>query len=105
MNRYIFKSNGNYLGFLQDDNIFSRDGIYLGWLDGDGTYAWDSSGKFRGYLIDVSGNNFIILNQLQIPPIPRMPRPAPLTPILPPPPVNVSPIPLPVGYIDGFRFF
>lgn len=98
---YIFKSNGSYLGFINGANIFSRDGIYLGWTED--RYVWDASGKFRGVLNEINGYKYILLNTLQILPLPRLPKLSPLAPLLPNPPANIPAISLPVGYIDGFK--
>jgi len=99
MKKYILRSNGNYIGFIDNNNIFSRDCLYLGWVEGN--YVWDKNGNFRGILTEINGNQYVILNQLQIPPIPRIPRLQPLPPTPPMPAPNILPISLPVGYIDG----
>jgi hypothetical protein len=99
--QYIFKSNGNYLGFISNGNIFSNNGVYLGWLEGN--YAWDVTGRFLGILTDISNHKYIILNQLLINPIPRIPHSAPASPAIPAPHANIMPIILPVGHIDSFE--
>ncbi len=100
--KYIFKSYGNYLGFIDNDNIFDRDGVYLGWLD-DGILFWHSSGKFGGVLKELNGNLYLLKNQLQIPPIPKIPKTQPDRPIPLDPPINIMPIVLPIGNIDIFK--
>jgi hypothetical protein len=98
---FIFLSNGNYLGFINNGYLYSRDGQYLGWLEGD--FVWDSSGRFRGALIDVNNNKYVVINTLAVQPLPRVPRANPMgQTVLPPPPPNVSPIALPVGFKDGY---
>lgn len=98
---YIFKSNGQYLGFVDDaGNLFNRDGVYLGWNEGQ--YVWDKNGKFAGSLLVVDGNKFIIKNVFTVPPVPRIPKTTPATPPLPTPKANIPAIQLPVGFIDAF---
>ena len=94
---YIFKSSGQYLGFVISDYFFSRDGIYLGWVESP--YVWDSSGQFRGELREGA---YILRNLYAIPPVPKVPKVAPPTPPLPPPPPNRVPIILQIGYVDAF---
>ena len=103
---FIYRSNGQYLGFIRNTNLYSRDGIYLGYLTDN--YAWDTLGQYRGALKSLStpsGNKyFIIRNMYGIPPYPQVARssenlsinelPSQLSPI--------NPILRPVGYMDGF---
>ena len=96
----IYKSNGVYLGFISDGYIYSRDGDYLGWLDGN--ISWDISGKFRGILNVINGSNYILMDKFAILPLPRMPKTPLMKPVIPNPPPNITPIQLPVGFIDGF---
>lgn len=74
--KQIFRSSGQYLGFIYNDNLFSRDGIYLGWLEGDN--VWDSNGSYRGKLVPISGHYYILKNEFVISPIPRIPKLSPL---------------------------
>lgn len=103
MNRQIpiFKTNGNYLGFVNNDFLFSRDGVYLGWLEGN--FVWDKSGNFRGSLMDLSAHHYILSNKFAVPPIPKTPIIAPITPPLPPPPSNIAAAPAPFGLLDAFN--
>lgn len=100
MPTYIFKSNGNYIGFISNNNIFSRDGVYLGWLDNG--LAWDFNGNFKGQVIESSQHTYILKNSFSINPIPRLPKIRPITPMPPIPPANIMPISLPIGYVDSF---
>mgnify|MGYP001582947265 CR=1 FL=1 len=100
MTIYIFKSNGNYIGFISDNNIFSRDGLYLGWVENK--LVWDAKGSFRGQLLNFNSNNYIFKNSFSIPPIPRIPKIPPIPPVPPIPPINILPIALPIGYEDAF---
>ena len=97
--KFIFKSSGQYLGSIVNDYLFSRDGEYLGWIEGK--YVWDKSGQFRGNTTE--DGRYIVRNIYTIPPVPRVPKPYPVTPSLPAPQANISPIVLPVGNIDAFN--
>ena len=97
---FIFRSNGNYIGFVHNNNIFSRDGEYLGWIEN--SIVWGRDGNFRGQLKQISNNYYVLNNRLTIPPLPRIPKIAPLPPLPPPPPLNTLPIMLPIGFVDGF---
>jgi len=99
-NQSIFKSNGYYLGFIQNSFLFSRDGIYLGWIEGQ--YVWDAGGKFRGMIVNMTGHNYILLNQFVIPPLSKSPKAAPGVPSLPLPEANIPPVNLPIGWVDAF---
>ena len=98
--QHIFKTNGTYLGFIQNGFIFSRDGKYLGWIESQ--FAWDGAGKFRGTLMTVMGHEYILLNKLGIVPLPKTPRISNDNPMLPPPPPNIPAIALLLGWADAF---
>ncbi len=93
MTEYIFRPNGNYLGFISDGNIFSRDGEYLGWIEGN--LVWDSAGRFRGQVMQINNYKYILRNRFLIPPIPKVPRIPPI------PPSNIVPIIVPIGFEDA----
>ena len=95
---FVFKSTGQYLGFIHNNYLFSRDGFYLGWIEGN--YVWDAQGQFRGTL--TSDRRYILKNLYTIPPVPRVPRPFPPIPPLPAPPPNIPPTLLPIGVVDAF---
>lgn len=104
-NKILYRSNGNYLGFIQDDIIFNRDGIPLGWMEGN--FAWDVMGKFRGNLIKTQlGRDdtfYVWLNKFSLLPLQRSPRV--IQPVAPLRPTtdNIPPINPPVGWIDAFE--
>lgn len=100
MIEYIFRSNGNYLGFLSNGYLFSRDGEYLGWVEG--TFAWDSTGQFRGVVTEINNKKYILKNIFLIPPIPKIPKIPPIPPVPPTPQINAMPIILPMGFKDAF---
>jgi hypothetical protein len=97
---YIYKSNGYYLGFIQDGFLFDPNGVYIGWVDGK--FVWDKSGFFRGVLTPMDNSkNYILSERFSIKPIPRSPKTignvVPLSP-----PSNINPINLPPNMGDGF---
>lgn len=99
-NMFIYLANGFYFGFINNDFLYSRDGICLGWLEG--IFVWDLEGKFRGQIIEISGNKYIIRKRFGLPPISRPPK-GPIASVTPPaPPQNIKPIDLSVDSIDGF---
>jgi len=97
---HIFKSTGQYLGFIKNGTLYSRDGNYLGWSEGK--YIWDASGNFRGELTERNNNFYILKNILAVPPIPKSPKSGALAPTIPNPRPNISPIPLQIHLKDGF---
>ncbi|MFA6476532.1 MAG: 4-fold beta flower protein [Candidatus Paceibacterota bacterium] len=98
--QFIFKSNGYYLGFIQNGFLFSRDGVPLGWLEGE--YAWDINGKFRGVVTLNQDHIYILLNQFAISPLPKPSRIISTNPTLPAPQANIPAISLPIGWVDGY---
>jgi len=100
MQIFLFKANGNYFGFISDGNIFSRDGEYLGWVENN--IAWDKNGTFRGQLIKINENHYLLRNKLAISPIPRIPKVSPVAPVPPIPQINIIPVTLPIGFVDSF---
>ena len=98
--KLIFKSNGNYLGFVRENNIFSRDGDFLGWIDN--INAWDKSGAYRGELKSISGNSYILKNQYAVPPLPKAAKSVSNNFELPNPPANIASVEIPIGYVDAF---
>lgn len=98
---YIFRSNGNYLGFIDNEYLFSRDGEYLGWIEGN--FVWDPNGQFRGEVTLIDKNRYILRNIFLIPPIPKVPKSPPIHPVHPPiPPANILPINLSIRFKDAF---
>jgi hypothetical protein len=103
---FIYKSNGQYMGFARYNNLYTRDGIYLGYIKGN--FAWDAQGQFRGSLTPIETQQgtkiFVIKNMFAINPYPQEAKQmnnlaiSELPLQLPP----ISPITLDVGYVDGF---
>lgn len=99
-NIFIYFSNGFYLGFINSGYLYSRDGICLGWIEGQ--YIWDLDGRFRGAIVDLNANKYILRNRFALPPISRPPK-GPVGPMAPPsPPANINPVSLPANIIDAF---
>lgn len=97
----IYKSSGQYIGFIVQDNIFRWDGMYLGWIDNQ-KYIWDRNGNFRGKLSLQNGNYYALRNTFQVPPVSRAPRAVPTSPVPPTPSSAVQPVQLPMGVEDSF---
>lgn len=101
--KFIFKSSGHYLGFVEAGHVFSRDNVNLGWVNGDGSDVWDSrSGEFRGKLREIDGHLYILKDTFLINPVPRPPKRSSPIVKLPNPPGNISPINLPLGTKDAY---
>ncbi len=97
---YIFRSNGTYLGFIDNGYIFSRDGEYLGWIEG--RFVWDSNGQFRGEITEIDGNKYILRKMFIFQPIPKVPKAPPVLTAPPAPHANIPPIILSIGVKDAF---
>lgn len=97
---FIYKSSGIYLGFIRNGYLYSRDGVFLGWLDNE--YVWDSNGQFRGTVIEFNNNRYVLTKRFMLNPAPRSPKHVKQEIALPNPPSNISPISLPIEYIDSF---
>ena len=90
------------MGFEESGYIFSRDNVNLGWVNGDGTDVWDSrTGEFRGKLVTIGGNTYVLRDTFVVNPVPRSPRQTTPSVRLPDPPDNIRPISLPLGTKDG----
>jgi hypothetical protein len=101
MTNYFFKSYGQYLGFIDGENIFSWNGLYLGWIEN--SYVWDTLGQFRGEVKKIDNHLYILKNVYALPPLPKMPKLNPLPVIsTPAPQANIPPISLDIGWVDGF---
>lgn len=90
--RFIFHTDGTYIGYIDENYFFSRDGNYLGWLENDGS-VYDKLGKYRGRLSLIGSNYYILKNRFILDPMPK-------------PPINIpprhSPIP-PQGAVSAVR--
>lgn len=100
MIKYIFRSTGQYLGFIMNNYLFTRDGAYLGWIDN--RLAWGADGQYRGAILEVENRAYVVRNKFTASPLPKSPRAAPATPAIPAPVANTTPIVLPLGYEDAF---
>lgn len=97
---YIYKSTGQPLGFIRNDNLYSPYGVYLGWKEDK--YIWDSNGQFRGNLNKIGDQYYILKYLFDLAPIPQSPRRPPNETQLPTIPNFINPAVLPIGYKDGF---
>src|SRR5713226_8588006 len=100
MQDHIYRSSGQYLGFMDSGKIFSWDGKFLGWVEG--AYVWDVSGQFKGEIKKINGHYYILKNMYALPPLPKVPKlnPLPVSSI-PAPQSTIAPITLDIGWIDG----
>lgn len=98
----IYRSTGQYLGFIRNGRLFSRDGAFLGSTSGN--FVWDAKGQYRGTITVFNESNYIVKNMFAIPPYnqPKVEGGNLQLNELPNPHANINPIVLPVGYIDGF---
>jgi len=99
-NAFIYLTNGFYFGFVQNNILFSRNGTYLGWVEN--SYVWDAQGRFRGKIVDINSNKYIIRDRFSMPPLAKTPKPD-VSSVMPPnPPPNIQPINLPINLMDAF---
>jgi hypothetical protein len=97
--RYIFNTNGQYVAFIQGDNLFSPDAEWIGFLR-NGTHVFSKDGTFMGQLLNddrIARNSSVSLLSI-IPPLPPFP---PFRPIAPFPRLRKSS--LPGGWKDAFE--
>jgi hypothetical protein len=101
MDEYIFKSSGQYLGFIKNLNVYTWEGKYLGWIENN--FVWDPNGQFKGKIMKLNEHNYILKNIYELPPLPKVPKLNPLPIIkIPTPLPNIDPINLEIGLIDSF---
>ena len=98
---FIYRINGQYLGFVRDGILYDSLGTYLGFQVDDN--FWNSHGQFCGQLYTTNGYSYILKYQFNIPPNPQAPKYNPnfigeLPTSLPP----INPILVNVGFKDGF---
>ena len=74
----VFKWNGEYFGFIQNENLFHTDGAYLWWIENG--HAWTSDGAYLGEVVE---EKYILRRTDVIPPLRKIPRIPPIRPIRP----------------------
>ncbi len=96
--RYIFNTNGQYVGFIQNDNLFSPDVEWLGFVR-NGADVYSKDGSYMGQLLndDRIARNTAISPMSVIPPFPPF---APFRPFAPFPRLRKAS--LPWGWKDVF---
>ncbi len=93
---FIYRMNGQCIGFMRNEILYSADGKYLGW--GENNSFWNNHGQFCGqlYMVNAETNTaYILKNQFSIPATTQAPRyyenlsgssipamPAPIQPVL-----------------------
>ncbi len=97
--RYIFNTNGQYVAFIQGDNLFSPDVEWLGFIR-NGSDVFSKDGTFMGQLLndDRIARNTAISPMPVIPPFPPF---SPFRPFAPFPRLRKSS--LPWGWKDVFE--
>lgn len=97
--RYIFNTDGQYVAFVQGDNLFSPDVEWLGFVR-NGVDVYEKNGTFMGQLL----NDDRIAKNMAIGKIPVIPPIPPLTPFRPFAPFPRLRMPsLPWGWKDVFE--
>jgi len=100
MSIYIFRSTGQYLGFIENNHFYSRDGESLAWIDG--INVWDKEGDFRGKVTQIGNYKYILKNIYEISPVPKPPKMIPATTSVAVPQSNIPSISLSIGFKDSF---
>jgi hypothetical protein len=96
----IFKWTSEYFGFVSNGCLFDSDGAYMGWVADE--RLWDSNGAYRGQIVD---ENYVLRNEVMLPPIARIPRIPPIPPIPPVPALDrIGRVPR-VGWVDALDYF
>ncbi|MFH0782176.1 MAG: hypothetical protein V2B20_09535 [Pseudomonadota bacterium] len=73
--RYIYNTSGEYVAFVQDNNLFNQNSEWLGFIE-IGNEVYSKEGEFIGYLLD---DDRVIRNKNER----KMRRMRPLTPLRP----------------------
>ncbi len=97
----IYKSSGQYIGFVNENNVFRWDGEHLGWIDNQ-SFIWDISGNFRGQLIQRDGYAYAIRSSFLINPVSKPPRSKAIPLSIPTPSAPAPVFPISVGIEDAF---
>ena len=74
--RYLFRTSGEYVAFVQDDNVFTPDCDWIGFIQ-NGNEVYHDGGAFMGYLLD---DDRVARNRQEAR---RMPRMRPMRPMRP----------------------
>lgn len=97
--KYLFRMNGEYVGFLSDGWFFAANGCYLGWCEG-GDQLWRSDGNWLGCIRE----QYYVLRRRGAPqPVPQPPRVPPVPPSPPLSPGNLLPRAVPPGWLDALE--
>jgi hypothetical protein len=98
--RYLFNTAGEYVAFLQGNNVFTPDADWIGFIR-NGNQFYSSDGQFKGYVLedDRVARSKVELTRPRVPRPPRPPRP--LRPLRPLRRLRKSKLPYP--YEDVFE--
>lgn len=64
----VFRLNGEYFGFISNNNLFNSTSEYLGWIDDDGR-VWNIDGH---YIWEQVEENYILKNTSRMEPMSPM---------------------------------
>lgn len=80
--RYLYNTAGDYVAFLEGENLFAPDGDWMGFLR-SGNEVYSRDGSFLGYVLE-DDRLARLRNEPRRPRVPRPPRPPrPLRPLRP----------------------
>ena len=98
--RYIFNTNGEYVAFVQDENLFTPDAEWIGFIR-NGTNVYHPDGNYLGQLLN---DDRIAIQKNQLRPLKLIPPFRPFKPFRPFSPFRrLRMAPLPFGWIDVFE--
>jgi hypothetical protein len=93
----VFRSNGNYFGFISNENLFNANGKYLGWVENNGQIR-GVDGSFMG---EIFNDNYIFKRQNMIEPIRQVSKVRPISPVPPVSSINRIGLIMPIGWKDA----
>jgi hypothetical protein len=97
--QYIFKWDGEPIGFVLNDAIYNFRREFLAWIERDGSVWAAETGQYLGLLVDGA---YIRRSSLRLPPLPRRPYiPLPRSPAPVQVPERRTPRPPRPSWIDG----
>ena len=80
---FIYRWNGEYFGFISEDNLFDANSNWIGWIKDK--KVWQANGSFLGEIYE---NNYILRRKTEVLPVPMEPHSPPVPPVAPDSPIN-----------------
>jgi len=71
----IFRWSGVYFGFISSKRLFNRNGNYIGWIENDNR-VWKKDGSFLG---EIQDDNYILRKTHMVTPVPKVPKVPPVS--------------------------